>query len=187
MNMELPQSVEREAGVRPWGQERCHCPLPPKALLTLAGPLLVPAETLVGGSGCGAPGGHVLVRAMEVQDEAGQLAWGGDRRDRRLPGDGYGAGNFGVVSCSQPCAGQGDPQSQHGVLWKRRAGGQQGEANKLPIPVGEGRMTKHRVTPVKMGVHPFPRGTHLCSGHHPCSPAGGSRSPWDSHPRSAWT
>lgn len=56
------------------GAERWHCP--PKTSLTLAGSLLVPLEALIGGGGCRTPGWHVLIRAMQVQREAGQQAWG---------------------------------------------------------------------------------------------------------------
>lgn len=71
------------------------------------------------------------------------LSWPGDTRDRQLEALG---------SCPAPC-GQGDPQSQHGLLWERRTRGHEGEASKLPVRVGGSRNEQAQGDLAKNRVH----------------------------------
>lgn len=175
MYRERPQSVERGWG-EAWGAERCHC-VPTKP----GSPWQAPCSSLLRHSSVAVAAERLAGMSSSVpcRCRVKLVSWPGDMRDRGQPGEGHGAGSSRRVSCPRPCAGQGDPQTPE-RLWPGR------RTQQIAHPWGGKKHDQAQGDPSKNGV-PSPRGTHLCCGHHPCSPAGGSRSPWGSHPRSVWT
>lgn len=145
-----------QAAGPPRGRE--HRPSPAQSL-TLARSLRVPPDALVHGRGCEAPGRHVLVCAVEVQDEAGQQTWGQDSVLTAaafppssvwdLQAGGCGAGSFGATWPLPGCVlarktlktNNRGPAEKEG---SRPGGAGRGQANKLLIEVGEGRRKNDR-------------------------------------------